>query len=101
MPEARRIDIDPPVRVRAEDIPTHQRTWSSGALRCADCEAVVQAVYPPPKERSRPQRPYFRRKPEPGGGNQHARNCFYNVDEPIRVIRDSSDEALVRDRGWS
>lgn len=98
MPVARRIDIEPPVRVRAEDIPTNQQTWSRGVLRCVDCEARVQAVYPPPKERSRPQRPYFRRKPERGNGNQHARSCVYNIGERIRVIRDSSGEAIVRDR---
>lgn len=54
MPEARRIDTDPPVRIRAEDIPTQQHRWPSGKLRCVDCDAVIQAVCSPSKEQTRP-----------------------------------------------
>jgi hypothetical protein len=98
MPEARRIDTNPPERVRAEDIPTHQHRWPRGKLRCVDCDAEVQAVYSPPKEQSRAHKPYFRRKPVEGGRNQHSQSCCYNIDERIRVIRADSAETLVRDR---
>ena len=98
MPEARRIDTTPPERVRAEDIPTHHHRWPRGKLRCVDCDAIVQAVYSQPKEQSRAHKPYFRRTPVKGGRNQHSRNCCYNIDERIRVIRAGSAETLVRDR---
>lgn len=98
MPEARRIDTTPPTIVRAEDIPAMRHTWPSGVLRCAHCDAVVHPVYSPPKEKSRPQRPYFRRKPLRGRGNQHDEQCVYNIDERIRVIRADSGGALVRER---
>lgn len=98
MPEARRIDTDPPVRISARDIPAQHRQWPSKMLRCAHRDARVQAIDSAPKEQSRARRPYFRRTPEPGGRNRHATNCFYNVDERIRVIRAESDDSLVRDR---
>ncbi|MBL1080100.1 hypothetical protein JK358_37460 [Nocardia sp. 2] len=98
MPEARRIDTTPPVRISAADIPTQGHAWPSQMLRCAHCEAKVQAIDSTPKERTRPRRPYFRRTPRRGGGNRHAAECLYNVAERIRVIRAESDDSLRRDR---
>lgn len=99
MPEARRIDTDPPLSIFARDIPAQKRTWPSRLLRCAHCDARVQAIDSTPKEKSRPRRPHFRRWPQPGGGNRHAADCLYNIDERIRVIRADSDHTLLRDRG--
>ncbi|WP_280489483.1 hypothetical protein [Nocardia carnea] len=61
---------------------------------------MVHAVYSTPKERSRPCRPHFRRqgKLKDGVGNPHAQDCPYNVPSQIRVLRDSSAGALVRER---
>ncbi|MBH0777021.1 hypothetical protein [Nocardia bovistercoris] len=98
MLRARRIDTDPHEILRAEDIPTRRHEWTDAPLRCSDCDAVVQPVYSPPKERRPPVRPYFRRKPYRDGGNEHEAGCIFNIDERIRVISDSSADTLVRDR---
>lgn len=99
MPIARLITTAPPEYVRAEDIPTRKGEWS-GALRCRYCAAVVHAVDSTPKERSRPCRPHFRRQGKLKGGvdNPHAQECPFNTPTQIRVLRDSSAGALVRER---
>lgn len=98
MLRARRIDTDPHEILRAEDIPTRRHEWTGAQLRCTDCEAVVHAVYNPPKERRPPVRPYFRRKPSRNSANEHAAHCIYNIDERIRVICADSADTLLRDR---
>ncbi|MGN2641014.1 hypothetical protein ACTD5D_33570 [Nocardia takedensis] len=98
MLRARRIDTDPHTIVEAHNIPTERHEWANAQLRCTDCDAKVHAVYNPPTERRPPIRPYFRRQPFRDGGNEHAAQCIYNIDERIRVIRDSSADTLVRDR---
>ncbi|SHX11000.1 Uncharacterised protein [Mycobacteroides abscessus subsp. abscessus] len=98
MPEARRIDTDPPQPVLAKDIPAHRDKWPKGSLRCKYCDALVNSVYPTPREKSKAPAPHFRRTGLRGGTNQHSKTCEYNVEERIRVIVDESKGALVRDR---
>ncbi|RMI30038.1 hypothetical protein EBN03_22610 [Nocardia stercoris] len=87
-----RLDYDPPVVVRAEDIDEAHERWPRNELICRYCDIPVVAVPSYRTETQGVHRAHFRRKQK----HDHRPECLFDVDERVRALQQAADAILVR-----